>query len=76
MRGTFYGEQVVLTERFSGRREVLDSYFLTSLWLSFDQSNRLTVYTRFDNLFDQNYETAFDRRGIGLTGSVGIQISN
>ena len=29
----------------------------------------LTLYTRFDNLFEQNYETAFDRRGIPLTGS-------
>ncbi len=75
LRGRFVGEQAVLTERFAGERVELDPYFLASLRATFDLSDRSRLYARIDNLFDVNYETAFDRQGSPLTAALGVQVS-
>ncbi|MCH7565441.1 MAG: TonB-dependent receptor, partial [Gemmatimonadetes bacterium] len=76
VRVTRYGEQTVLRERFSGLREDIDSYVLTSLVLNYQASSRLTLYSRVGNLFDVDYETAFDRRGVPVNAVVGFKITN
>jgi vitamin B12 transporter len=75
-RGTFIGSQTVLTERFSGDRAVLDSYFLAGLTAAFSATPRVELYTRIDNLFDTEYTTAFDRHGIPLTAALGVRLRN
>ncbi|UCF18820.1 MAG: TonB-dependent receptor [Gemmatimonadota bacterium] len=73
VRGSYVGEQTVLSERFSGERIDLDPYLLVGLRLNYDLSRRLQLYARFDNLFDTAYETAYDRTGIPLTAAMGVQ---
>ena len=74
LRSTLVGEQTVLTERFSGRREELDPYVLAGLTASYELSPSATVYSRIINLFDTEYETAFDRPGTPLTAAVGVRL--
>lgn len=76
LRGLYVGEQTVLSERFSGQREELDPYFLTGLTLHYRFSDAVTVYTRLENLLDEEYETAFDRRGIPPSIAVGVDLSS
>lgn len=71
-RGTYVGEQTVLTERFSGRREVIDDYFRIDATVNHHVGNGQTVYLRVANLLDTRYQTAFDRPGIPLTAAVGL----
>lgn len=74
LRGAYVGEQIVLSERFSGDRVALDPYFLAGLTLGWEATPRVEVYARIDNLFDTQYETAFDRHGIPLTGALGLRL--
>ena len=76
VRARTVGEQIALTERFSGRRETVDGYTLFGANLNYAYSSGTTVYLRVDNLFDQKYETAFDQRGMPLTASIGLRIGN
>ncbi len=68
------GSQIVLTERFSGSRVRIDPYHLLSLDAVVHPSRTLDFYTRIDNVFNQNYQTAFDRRGIPLTVLFGARL--
>ena len=74
-RGSFVGTQTVLTERFGGQRTDLDSYFLVGLKANYAVSPQFELYTRIDNLFDTDYETAFDRHGIPFTAAAGVRLS-
>jgi vitamin B12 transporter len=73
-RATFVGAQTVLTERFSGAREEIDGYTLVGLAANWTVRDNVGLYARIDNLFDTKYETAFDRRGIPVTGAVGVRL--
>lgn len=75
LRGTFVGEQIVLTERFSGRREALDGYFLVDLSASYEVSPDVELFGRLENLLDEQYVTAFDRPGIRARGAVGARFT-
>jgi outer membrane receptor protein involved in Fe transport len=76
LRATHVGSQLVLTERFAGNRVELDAYTLAGVSINWDVRQGWTAYARFDNLFDAQYETAFDRRGIPATGAIGLQWHN
>lgn len=71
-RGTYVGEQTVLTERFSGRRVPIDGYFRVDATVNHDIGPRQTVYLRIANLLDAAYQTAFDRPGIPFTVALGL----
>jgi vitamin B12 transporter len=76
LRGAAIGQQFVLTERFSGRRVEQPAYQVFGMNVNFDYSSNTTVYLRVENLFDRNYETAFDQRGQPLTATLGIRVGN
>ena len=72
-RGTWVGQQTVLTERFSGRRAVIDGYFRLDATVNYRVAPSRTVYVRVANILDTRYQTAFDRPGIPLTAALGIR---
>lgn len=74
LRGTWVGRQVVLSERFSGRRETLHPYLVVGLTARYRLSPRGEVYARLENLFDREYLTAFDRPGVPPRGAVGVRL--
>ncbi len=76
VRGLRVGRQTVLTERFSGDRVELDPYFLAGLDLAWRATPRVELHGRVENLFDAQYETAFDRTGIPLGVAVGVRFRN
>jgi outer membrane cobalamin receptor len=76
VRTRYIGEQTVLTERFSGARVEIDPYTITGLTLNWDATREWTLWTRFDNLFGTDYQTAFDRPGIPATASIGMEWRN
>ena len=76
LRGAAIGDQFVLTERFSGRRVVHPAYQVFGLNVNFDYSSNTSVYLRVENLFDRNYDTAFDQRGQPLTATLGVRLGN
>jgi vitamin B12 transporter len=76
VRGSHVGSQIVLKERFSGDRVRISAYTLAGLDATWVVMPRWTLFTRFDNLFDTSYQTAFDRRGIPLTGALGVRWQN
>jgi outer membrane cobalamin receptor len=76
LRANHVGEQTVLSERFGGQRVRLDGYTLLGLTVNYRMSSSWTLYGRFDNLLDTEYETAFDRHGIPATGAIGVRWQN
>jgi vitamin B12 transporter len=74
VRASYLGDQVVLSERFSGQRVVVDGYLRINGTVSYLIADRRTLYLRVGNLLDATYETAFDRPGAPLTLGVGIAI--
>jgi outer membrane receptor for ferrienterochelin and colicin len=76
LRASHVGSQIVLKERFSGDRVRISAYTLAGLDATWVVMPRWTLFTRFDNLFDTSYQTAFDRRGIPLTGALGVRWQN
>jgi len=74
LRGTWVGRQTVLRERFSGPRVELDGYFTTGARVAFQASPRAQLYAHAENLFDTQYETAFDRPGAPLTLRAGVRL--
>jgi vitamin B12 transporter len=68
------GERIVLTERFSGQREPLDPYTLLGLSLRWRVRAGMALFGRIDNLFDTDYDAAFDRRGSPLDVAIGLRI--
>ena len=75
-RASVVGEQTVFSERFSGERTKLDAYALFSLTVRVRAKSGLEFYSRINNLFNQPYQTAFDRSGQPLSAAVGVRITN
>ncbi|HEU4880646.1 MAG TPA: TonB-dependent receptor [Longimicrobium sp.] len=74
LRGTYVGEQTVLSERFSGARVGVDPYLLASVGLDYAASPTMMLYARLDNALDTKYETAFDKPGAPMTLFVGVRM--
>lgn len=74
LRGTYVGEQTVLSERFSGARVEVDPYLLASVGVDYAASPGMMLYARLDNALDAEYETAFDKPGAPLTLFVGVRV--
>lgn len=74
LRGTYVGEQTVLSERFSGARVDVDPYFLASVGADYAVSRTTLLYARLDNALNAEYETAFDKPGAPMTLFVGARL--
>lgn len=74
VRGTYVGEQTVLSERFSGARVQVDPYLLASVGADYAVSRSTMLYARVDNALNAEYETAFDRPGAPMTLFVGLRL--
>ncbi|MEZ5530360.1 MAG: TonB-dependent receptor [Porticoccaceae bacterium] len=53
----------------------LDSYTLLNLSASFHATNQLTVYGRFENILDDDYEEVFGYQSLGFGAMVGVRYS-
>jgi vitamin B12 transporter len=53
----------------------LDSYTLLNLSASFHATNQLTIYGRFENILDDDYEEVFGYQSLGFGAMVGIRYS-
>ncbi|TNE91895.1 TonB-dependent receptor plug domain-containing protein [Porticoccus sp.] len=53
----------------------LDSYTLLNLSASFHATNQLTIYGRFENILDDDYEEIFGYQSLGFGAMVGIRYS-
>ncbi len=73
LRLAVVGSQVVLSERFSGRRVSLPAYGLAGATLTARLSGSLDAFARIDNLLDQYYETGYDRRGLPRVWTLGLR---
>ncbi len=51
----------------------LDDYTVVNLSGSFDISDRVQIFARVDNLFDEYYEEAFSYATPGLSGYIGLK---
>ncbi len=56
-------------------RVVLGDYLLVNLAASFAVTEAVSVYTRIDNLFDEDYTELFGFRSPGTTALIGVNIS-
>ena len=65
----------MLRERFSGPREAIDGYVRTGLAVRWSFSDDVALHGRIDNLFDTDYQTAFDRPGIPFSVALGLRIA-
>lgn len=74
VRGTYVGEQTVLSERFSGARVRVDPYLLASVGADYVLSRTTTFYARLDNALNAGYQTAFDRPGAPMTLFAGMRV--
>ena len=68
------GEQIVLTERFSGSRVALPGYELLSLIGEAAVTSRVTGYMRVDNVLNRHYLTAFDRPARPRGVTIGLSL--
>ena len=73
VRGSLVGQQVVLSERFSGRRVLLEPYALLGATLNYQATRGITTFLKVDNLLDHRYQSGFDRPGIPLTATLGMR---
>jgi vitamin B12 transporter len=53
----------------------LDSYTLVNLNANFSATEKLDVYLRLDNLFDESYEEVFSYQTLGFGVSLGVRFS-
>ena len=53
----------------------LDSYTLVNLNANFSATEKLVVYLRLDNLFDEAYEEVFSYQTLGFGASLGLRFS-
>ena len=53
----------------------LDSYTLVNLNVNFSATEKLDVYLRLDNLFDEDYEEVFSYQTLGFGASLGVRFS-
>lgn len=58
----------------AGNSNKLESYVLTDLRASFPVTERIDIYGRIENVFDEQYETAFQYGSIGRAGYAGIRL--
>ncbi|HEX5421414.1 MAG TPA: TonB-dependent receptor [Gammaproteobacteria bacterium] len=58
---------------FPPRNVRLGSYTLVDLRASYPVNAKLRIYGRIDNLFDRQYETAFQYGTWGRTGTIGLR---
>ena len=65
---------MVLSERFGGTRVDLDPYTRVDATIDLRLAPDRTLYLRVDNVLGADYETAFDRPGIGRSAVVGIRL--
>lgn len=70
----YLGRQIVLSERFSGRRVDIDGYLRVDATVNYGFGSRRSLYLRVRNLLDADYQTAFDRPGIPLTVALGVAL--
>ncbi len=73
-RATYLDRQIVLSERFSGRRVAIDGYLRVDGTVNYHLGAGRAVYLRVSNLLDTDYQTAFDRPGIPLTAVLGVSL--
>lgn len=73
-RASYVGRQIVLTERFSGRRAPIEGYVRVDGTVNYDVGDGRSLYLRVRNLLDAEYETAFDRPGVPLTVAAGFAV--
>lgn len=73
---THVGSQMVLAERFSGPREELDGYVSANVALRLRLRERIALHARADNLFNAEYQTAFDRGGAPLNVALGLRVGH
>lgn len=53
----------------------LDDYTLLNLTASYQMNKQLSLYTRLDNLLDENYEEVYGFETLGLGAVVGVRYS-
>jgi vitamin B12 transporter len=73
-RTTYLDRQIVLSERFSGRRVAIAGYGRVDGTVNYHLTEDRSLYLRVANLLDTDYQTAFDRPGIPLTMVVGFAL--
>jgi vitamin B12 transporter len=73
VRATMIGDQVVLSERFSGRRVKLDAYTVLGATVTWQTTASFATFVRVDNLLGREYDTGFDRRGMPRTVAAGVR---
>jgi vitamin B12 transporter len=71
LRANYIGEQIVLTERFSGERKPVDAYFLLGANLRYAVTPAVELYVRADNILGTDYRTGWDRAGAPARASLG-----
>lgn len=74
LRGTWIGAQTVLRDRFGGPRVEVDGHFTAGGRVGFQASPRMQLYALADNLFDADYDTAYDRPGAPFTIRAGVRL--
>jgi vitamin B12 transporter len=75
-RARYVGEQIALTERFSGARAALDPYVLIGLNVTARPAAFASVYLRIDNLFSKYYEPGYATPGAARSVAVGLRITH
>lgn len=58
----------------AGNSTVLDSYVLVDIRATYRLSETVELYGRIENLFDENYETAFRFGSPGRAGYIGFRV--
>ena len=59
---------------FPATSVTLDAYTLVNLTAEFAATGNVTVYTRVENLFDENYENVFGFTSPGIGGIIGTRL--
>jgi len=53
----------------------LDAFTLVNLNVSWTATDKLNVYLRLDNLFDESYQEVFGYQTLGFGASLGVRFS-
>lgn len=75
-RTRIVGSQIVLSERFSGRRVEIDPYALLAAYVRYRMTAVLEIYARAENILNTAYATGYDRPGMPRTVAMGFRIGN
>jgi outer membrane receptor protein involved in Fe transport len=74
VRAAAIGRQTVLTERFSGARRSVDPYTVISATGTYTISPSFEAYVHAQNMFNREYETAFDKPGAPRSAALGLRL--